>query len=249
MNNILVSVENLSLGYSGQALISGLNLKIRAGEFWTVMGANGRGKSTFIKAILGLKSPLSGAVNFASIKQKDVGYVPQTSSVNPNLPITAEEFVAIATKGLPFSKSRQERVNRAFEEVKLSDKKKRNYWTLSGGEKQRLHIARTMVHSPSLLILDEPDTGLDFVAIENLLQLILTLKARKEMAIVMITHNLQTAKRVSDKCALFCSGKVIVGDSREVLTHANIKSAFAGVADDVIDLWLSNDAMVDDRNG
>ena len=246
MNEVLVKVEKLSLGFTGNLLVSDLNLEIQSGQFWSIIGPNGQGKSTFVKAILGLNSPLKGKIDFLNIKRKQIGYVPQSSSVSPNLPITAEEFVAIATKGLPFSKARKEKINRVFEEVNLSDKKKRNYWTLSGGERQRLHIARTLVHSPSLLILDEPDTGLDFVSMENLLKLLQDLKEKHQLAVLMITHNLKTAERVSNKSALFTKGKVISGDTKEVLTRNNIKEAFSGVDENTVSYWFGHKEEADD---
>ena len=132
MNEVLINVDNLSLGYTGNKLVSNLNLAISSGQFWSIIGPNGQGKSTFVKALLGLSTPLKGRIDFLEIKRKQIGYVPQSSSINPNLPITAEEFVSIATKGLPFSKARKEKINKAFEEVNLTDKRKRNYWTLSG---------------------------------------------------------------------------------------------------------------------
>ena len=245
MSQVLLNVENISLGYSGNILASNLSMAIHSGQFWSIIGPNGQGKSTFVKAILGLNSLLSGKIDFVEIKQNQIGYVPQSSSINPNLPITAYEFVSIATPGLPFSKVRKAKINEAFEEVKLEDKKKRNYWTLSGGERQRLHIARALVHSPSLLILDEPDTGLDFVSIENLLKLLLHLKENKQMAVMMITHNLKTAERVSDKCALFSNGKVSTGNTTEVLTRKNIKEAFSGVDENTVNYWFGHEGEED----
>lgn len=242
MNDVLVNIENLYLGYAGVNLVKDLNMSIRAGEFWSIIGPNGQGKSTFIKAFLGLNTPIEGKINFSGIKRKQIAYVPQSSAVNPNLPITAKEFVAIATKGLPFSKSRRQKIDEAFNEVQLSDKMNRNYWTLSGGERQRLHIARALVHSPSFLILDEPDTGLDFVSMENLLTLLLELREKRQMTVMMITHNLKTAERVSDKCALFSQGAVAHGSTDEVLTRTNIQQAFMGVNARTIDLWLGEDA-------
>lgn len=240
MSDILLKIENISLGYAGKNLVSGINLEIKSGDFWSIIGPNGQGKSTFVKAILGLTSATAGKIHFAGINRKQIGYVPQSAAVNPNLPVTAEEFVSIATRGIPFSSSRKKRIANAFEEVKLTDKKKRNYWTLSGGERQRLHIARALVESPSLLILDEPDTGLDFVSMENLLQLLKDLQNQRNMCVMMITHNLKTAERVSDHCALFSSGKVTCGKTKEVLTRKNIQQSFAGVQEKAVDLWFGS---------
>jgi len=246
VSEVLINVENLSLGYTGNKLVSGLNLAISTGQFWSVLGPNGQGKSTFIKAILGLNTPLKGRIDFLGIKRKQIGYVPQSSSINPNLPITAKEFVCIATRGMPFSKARKEKIEKAFEEVKLSDKMKRNYWTLSGGERQRLHIARALVHSPTLLILDEPDTGLDFVSMENLLQLLKYFQEKRQLAVMMITHNLKTAERVSNKCAIFSKGLVKVGDTKNVLTRKNIKEAFVGVEENTVSFWFGHEDEVND---
>lgn len=242
MSQVLINVENLSLGYTGNKLVSDLNLAIMSGQFWSIIGPNGQGKSTFIKVIMGLNSPLKGKVEYLDIKRNQIGYVPQSSSINPNLPITAEEFVSIATKGLPFSKSRKVRIDDALKEVNLTDKKKRNYWTLSGGERQRLHIARALVHSPSLLILDEPDTGLDFVSMESLMRLLLNLKEKRQLAVMMITHNLKTAERFSDKCALFSqNGTVKAGNVKNVLTNENIIDAFPASEGNTLNFWFNHE--------
>jgi ABC-type Mn2+/Zn2+ transport system ATPase subunit len=236
--NELLNVIELKLGYSRTAIVSDINLSFERGAFWTLVGANGQGKSTFIKALLGLHPALSGKIEFNGISKKDIGYVPQSSSINPNLPLTAEEFIAIATPGLPFTKLRKKKINNALEQVKLTKLRKRQYWSLSGGERQRLHIARALVQNPSLIILDEPDKDLDFASIENLLNILQNLNASQGLAVIMVTHNLNTARRCSHNCALFSKEKVIAGKTTDVLTKTNLSNAFSNVSEDAIDIWL-----------
>ena len=234
-------IQDLSLGYSGLSLVKNINLSIFTGDFWAIVGPNGQGKSTLVKALMGLINPNSGKIIYENIKKNELGYIPQASSTQSNLPITIAEFVALSAPGFPFSKKRKNAVNQALESVWLGDKKKRLYNTLSGGEKQRLHIARALVRKPKLLILDEPDIGLDFTSMGNLLDLLKDLNDKQKITILFITHNLQLAQKVSKKAALLHRQKIISGKTAEVLTKENIISAFSqeNAAEGSVEKWLS----------
>lgn len=240
--DIQVKIENLSLGYSNKALISNLNLEITSGDFWGLIGANGQGKSTFIKSLMGLISPLKGSFKYPTLKQKDIGYIPQSSSFSPNLPVKVSEFVALAAPGCIFSNKRKNSVSEALNTVWLQDKKNHTYDTLSGGEKQRLHIARALARNPKLLILDEPDTGLDFTSVGNLVDLLIKLNTEQNITILLITHNINTALKLTSKAMLFDHGKVNSGNTKDVLTKENIISAFKREDTDLTSIakWLEN---------
>ena len=240
--DIQVEIENLSLGYSKNVLLSNLNLEITRGDFWGLIGANGQGKSTFIKSLMGLVTPLKGSFKYPTLKQKDIGYIPQSSSFSPNLPVKVSEFVALAAPGCIFSKKRKDAVEDALKTVWLEDKKKHTYDTLSSGEKQRLHIARALARNPKLLILDEPDTGLDFTSIGNLVDLLIKLNTEQGMTILLITHNINTALKLTSKAMLFDHGKVSCGSTEDVLTKENIISAFKREDTNLTSItkWLEN---------
>lgn len=237
--NTILKTDSLTLGYGGKQLVGNINLEINQGDFWSIIGPNGQGKSSFIKAILGLVTPLSGKIIFSDLTRQQIGYVPQSSTITPHLPMTAEEFISIGIGALPFFKNHRQKISHSLEEVKLLDKKARTYWTLSGGERQRLHIARALAQSPRVLILDEPDTGLDFVAIENLLEILKALHLKHNLTVIMITHNLSTAQRISSHCALFTQGKVLAGSCENILTKENIQQAYSLDNDHLLQNWLT----------
>ncbi|MCH2205875.1 MAG: metal ABC transporter ATP-binding protein [Lentisphaerales bacterium] len=238
--DIQVKIENLTLGYSNNPLVSEINLNITTGDFWGIVGANGQGKSTFIKSIMGLVSPLKGKIEYNSLKQADIGYIPQSSSFSPNLPVNVSEFISLAAPGIIFSKKRKTAVNEALETVWLEDKRKRSYSTLSGGERQRLHIARALARKPKLIILDEPDTGLDFTSVGNLFDLLVRLNTEQNITILLITHHINTAIKLTAKTMLFTHGQVKSGNTKEIMTKENIVSAFMshGTKEALVDKWL-----------
>ncbi|MCM8531403.1 MAG: metal ABC transporter ATP-binding protein [Lentisphaeraceae bacterium] len=244
MSKSQISISNLALGYTQKPLLNDINLDICEGDFWGLVGPNGQGKSTFIKALMGLLSPISGKITYLSLSKKEIGYIPQKSSATTTLSMTAEEFVSLAAPGLPFSSKRKAAVQNALNSVWLEDKAKRSFHTLSGGEKQRLSIARALVRNPKLLILDEPDTGLDFTAIGNLMDLLDDLNKNKKMTILLISHSIHTVLRCTSKTALIANGKLTSGNSSEVLVTENITKAFANhtINEDTIMKWLEEEA-------
>ena len=240
--DIQLNIENLSLGYSSRPLVSQIKPEIATGDFWAIVGANGQGKSTFVKSLMGLISPLDGKIKYNYLKQSDIGYIPQSSSFSPNLSVTVSEFVALAAPGTIFSKKRKDLVKKALETVWLEDKYGRSYQTLSGGEKQRLHIARALVRKPKLLILDEPDTGLDFTSVGNLFDLLTTLNTEQKITILLITHHINTAIKLTEKTMLFAHRKVKSGNTKDIMSKENIVSAFMsnGANEELIDKWLGD---------
>ncbi|MCM8535149.1 MAG: metal ABC transporter ATP-binding protein [Lentisphaeraceae bacterium] len=244
MNNHQISISDLSLGYSSKKVISQANLNISEGDFWGLVGPNGQGKSTFIKTLMGLVRPLSGKIKYVGLSRKDIGYVPQRSSVTSTLDMTTTEFIALSAPGLPFSKTRKSTITSVLKSVWLNNKGGRSIKTLSGGERQRLSIARALVRNPKLLILDEPDTGLDFTSIGHLTELLTELNANKKITILLISHNLHTVQRLTSKTVLFAHGQAHSGATSEVLTNEKITAAFTNsqISQDSVLKWLQKEA-------
>jgi ABC-type Mn2+/Zn2+ transport system ATPase subunit len=226
-SNYQIKVQDLCLGYSKVPLVNKLNLRILQGGFWAVVGPNGQGKSSFIKSLMGLVVPLSGDISYQGLKRNEIGYVPQSSSQSSILSMTALEFVSLPALGLPFSQVRKDNIEQALRKTHIWQKRHRIYANLSGGERQSLHIARALVRNPKLIILDEPDTGLDFIAVENLTKILQALNTEQGITIILITHNIITARETTKKTLLISQGFVKTGTTAEVLTNENIARAFS----------------------
>ncbi len=213
MNNEAINVENLTFEYTDTAILKNVNFKLYKGDFLGIIGANGAGKSTLIKLILGLLSPDSGKISlfgtdFAKARKK-IGYVAQkANSFNSDFPATVKEVVRanlFAEKGLfkPYTKKDDEKVNSALELVGMLQHKDRLIGSLSGGEQQRVFIARALVRKPELLLMDEPTVGIDAKSVHDIMDIIKKLN-KSGMTIIMTNHDTPSLLKVSNKLLIFC---------------------------------------------
>ncbi len=232
----VLAVEQADLGYGRQAILKGVNVQIRQGEFWCLLGPNGEGKSTFIKALLGAIRPLGGKIflrpDFAN--RTRLGFVPQECELNPTVPTTVTEFVSCGFVGLSLAAQvRASRLKQILEMLGLTRLRGQSFWTLSGGQRQRCLIARALVRDPLLLIVDEPTAGLDLAAATGLLEVITDLSRSKGITVVFVTHDLQIAAQRASHIAFFKAGRVTAGLLHEVFTNDNLTRTF-GVP---IEVW------------
>lgn len=213
MNNEVINVENLTFEYTDTAVLKNVNFKLYKGDFLGIIGANGAGKSTLIKLILGLLTPDSGEIklfgaDFAKARKK-IGYVPQkANSFNSDFPATVKEVVRanlFPEKGLfkPYTKNDDEKVSTALELVGMTQHRDKLIGSLSGGEQQRVFIARALVREPELLLMDEPTVGIDAKSVHDIMDIIKNLN-RNGMTIIMTNHDTPTLLEVSNKLLIFC---------------------------------------------
>jgi len=201
----LIVCRDVSLGYEGQTVISGLDLTIRAGDYLCVAGDNGSGKSTLLRGLLGLIPPLSGTIERAGeLHAGAVGYLPQQTLAQRDFPATVEEVVlsgCLNRKGTRLFYSPKQRSQALMNMGKLGilELRSRSYRDLSGGQQQRTLLARALCAAGHLLILDEPVTGLDPEAVQDLYKTLDYLHRTEGMAIVMVTHDLRGALRYADR--------------------------------------------------
>lgn len=165
MSNPLVEIKNMDLAYQKNLVLSNVSLSVFEHDFIGIIGPNGGGKTSLLKAILGLLKPLRGTVDYAFDK-RDIGYLPQGSQVDESFPITVKEVVASGLEhglktGRETSRKRKDKVIQALERVGIETLHSRAIGELSGGELQRTMLARAIISSPRLLILDEPNTHVD----------------------------------------------------------------------------------------
>ncbi|MCI2057089.1 MAG: metal ABC transporter ATP-binding protein [Oscillibacter sp.] len=221
--NELIVCRDVSLGYEGQALLTHLDLTIHAGDYLCVVGENGSGKSTLMRALLGLLAPLSGEIARAGeLKAGAIGYLPQQTRAQKDFPATVSEVVlsgCLNRKGLHFFYSSVEKSEALMNMGKLGilELKDRCYRELSGGQQQRVLLARALCAARKLLILDEPITGLDPAAAQDLYKTLTYLNEREGMAIVMVTHDLKAALQGARTVLHIGRNSVFHGTAQEYL--------------------------------
>ncbi len=189
----LINVKNLCFSYRNEKILNNINFSINKGDFVGITGANGSGKSTLLKLILGFLKPDEGKIDF--LKNQDnlmIGYVPQNNHEKTiSFPITAEEIISMSVKK---SEHSNEKIENVLELVDMTEKRHYNYNKMSGGEQERIMIAKALVNDPEILIFDEPTAGLDQSSKENLFEILKHLNSFHGITILIVTHELDFAK-------------------------------------------------------
>ena len=216
-----LTCKNLTLGYDNRAIQEDLNFSIDAGDYLCIVGENGSGKSTLMKTLLHLQAPISGSIELGDgLKKNEIGYLPQQTLVQRDFPASVREIVLSGCQSRcgwrPFYNKEEKMVaQRAMEKMMIQDLADHCYRELSGGQQQRLCIARALAVQPEVLLMDEPTSALDPISTSKIEDLAMELK--KDYTIVMVTHNMQQAVRVSDNTAFFLLGEVIEYNETEKL--------------------------------
>ena len=201
--------DAVAVGYDGQAILPPLSAAIAAGELWAVIGANGAGKSTFVRTALGLQRPIAGAISRRPGLR--LAYLPQQSSLDPIFPISVTDFVAMGRQGngnhsgLFARRARRDHadaVRAALDEAGVAPLARRQLRDLSGGQRQRVLMARALVTDADLVFLDEPTAALDLASEREVLSLIERLRARRGAAVVMVTHLVEDGLERADRALL-----------------------------------------------
>ena len=186
----LLMVEEVSLAIRGNPILQDVNLQVRAGEIVALIGPNGAGKSTLVRVVLGLLSPDCGRVWRQPGAR--IGYMPQRLAVDETLPLTARRFI---TLGMPASR---ERVRAVLAEVGAARVLDAPVQAISGGEMQRVLLARALLREPDLLVLDEPIQGVDLNGQYELYDLIADLRRKRGCGILMVSHELHLVMAATD---------------------------------------------------
>ena len=193
--------KDLTLGYEGHTVCEGLNLTVEKGDYLCIVGDNGSGKTTLMRALLSLKPALSGSISFGDgVNARDIGYLPQQSELQKDFPASVEEVVlsgCTSRLGKRFFMSKADRLE-AMQNMKMMnvyDLAKQSYRTLSGGQMQRVLLARALCAANKILILDEPVSGLDPHATADMYETIHHLNKHTGITIIMVTHDIENALR------------------------------------------------------
>jgi ABC-type Mn2+/Zn2+ transport system ATPase subunit len=226
---IVVEAAEVSLGYGVRPVIKRVDFRIRMGEFWFLLGPNGTGKTTLLRGLFGLLRPQAGAFRFhpALGQRERLGFVPQGVPLNPSVPTTVREFILLGMVGIKAKRKEQsERVAQALEKVGLGGMERRDFWSLSEGQRQRALVARALARRPLLLVMDEPTNGLDVAAETALLGHVARLHREERLSVLFVSHHLATAARYGTHVALFCNQSIETGPAETILNPVNIERIY-----------------------
>jgi manganese/iron transport system ATP-binding protein len=214
----LVRLQNVSVGYDSLPVLQAVNLAIDSGSLVGVAGPNGSGKTTLFRSILGLLPVLSGSLA-RNCPLSNFGYVPQSAALDPEFPLSVGEVVEMGGYGRvlpyqPFPAVEKKRVGEVLELVGLKHLKAKSFFACSGGQKQRLLIARALMVNPKIMILDEPLSGVDEESRRSITELLIKLTRQNGLAILFSSHDLQMVQRVADQ--------IVRVDHRKIWLEENI---------------------------
>jgi len=200
----ILSSRALCLGYEKREVLHGLSFDLYGGQFLCVLGENGTGKSTLLKALLGLKKPSRGEVIYGEgLTRSDIGYMPQQTAAQKDFPALAGEIVRsgfLNRMGARawYTKEQKSRALECMEQLGVREMEQRCFRELSGGQQRRVLLARALCSTQKLLLLDEPGAGLDPVALEEMSQAIHQLHTAGNIAIVMVSHDVEKSLQEAD---------------------------------------------------
>jgi ABC-type Mn2+/Zn2+ transport system ATPase subunit len=224
----LLRAEDLAVGYGAHPVLERVSMEIHAGEFWFLLGANGAGKTTLLRVVLGLLAPLAGRLWLhPAVAGGQIGFVPQQCDWNETMPTTVREFVSLGLVGTRVPRgNRAGRVRQALKTVGLHGMERRDFWSLSGGMRQRALIARALVREPQLLVLDEPTNNLDPATEEGVLRLLEKVNGERGLTILFVTHDVGIAAGHATHVALFHGGVVESGTRAQILDDEKLRRVY-----------------------
>ncbi|CAN5140428.1 metal ABC transporter ATP-binding protein [soil metagenome] len=236
-----LSLSGATLGFGDRTLWSGLDLEVQPGEFLAVLGPNGTGKTSLLRAILGQRELTAGEVRLqgrpVTRGSRAIGYIPQQKLIADGTPVRARDFVAFGLTGsrwgLPLpSRAVRRRVDEILELVGASAFATVPVSVLSGGEQQRLRVGQAIATDPALLLCDEPLLSLDLANQRIVSELIDEQRRRSHAAVVFVTHDINPVLEMVDRVLYLAGGTFRVGTPDEVL-RSDVLSAMYGTPVDV----------------
>ena len=224
----ILRTNGLVKTYGKRTVVNQVDINVRRGEIVGLLGPNGAGKTTSFYMIVGLVPPTAGHINFNGNDvtrlpmfrraRLGMGYLPQEESIFRKL--TVEQNLLAILETLPINRrARRERCDELLEQFGISHVARNIALTLSGGEKRRLTIARSLITNPSLLMLDEPFSGVDPIAVAEVQQIILSLREKANLGIVITDHNVRETLTIVDRAYLMYDGKVVRDGTKDFLIN------------------------------
>lgn len=222
----LITCQNVKVGYEGQIVAEKINFSVERGDYLFIVGENGSGKSTLMKAILGLHSIMEGDILTGDgLQQNEIGYLPQQALLQKDFPASVKEIVrsgCLNRSGFrPFyQRAEKEKAKEMMKKLGILELQNRCYRELSGGQMQRVLLARALCATEQLLLLDEPIAGLDPKAASEMYELIAQLNQTDQLTILMISHDLEAAIQYASKILHIGREPFYFGTKEDYLTSA-----------------------------
>ncbi len=231
----MLRAEEVAVRYNGTPALSGISFEVATGERIAVVGPNGAGKSTLFKVIAGILPTTAGEVQVAGHAPGGhicIAYLPQRSEVDWRFPVTVSDVVMMGRYGqLGFLKrpgrEDRKRVHEALRVVGMEALARRQIAELSGGQQQRMFIARALAQEAELILMDEPLSGLDLPAQEQIMAILETLREQR-VTVIVATHDLNLAAEHFDRLLLLKGRLIGIGKPQEVLTPEHLAAAYGG---------------------
>ena len=222
----LIEIRNLSLGYDKDIILKHVNLDIEENDFICIVGPNGSGKSTLVKGILGLIKPIKGKVKYNGLKQNFIGYMPQETKVDANFPASVFEIVLSGTLNsekykMFYTKSQKETAMNNMKLLGIEKLKNKSFCDLSGGQRQKVLLARSLSATTKLLILDEPSNNLDSKSKSELYKTIIDLNKNHGITVIMITHDLDHDNLIGNKILSLRENDIFFGSVDEFIRRVH----------------------------
>lgn len=233
----LLETKGLVKEYTGRRVVDGVDINVKRGEVVGLLGPNGAGKTTTFYMVTGIIPPDEGKIFFdrkditkMSMHRRSrsgIGYLSQEPSIFRRL--TVEENIMAVLETLDFPrKERRTRLNQLLEELKIAHLRKSMAYTLSGGERRRLEITRALVTNPMFILLDEPFSGIDPIAVYDCQEVIKELK-EKNLGILLTDHNVRETLAITDRSYLMCGGKILIaGTKDDLITNPKAREIYLG---------------------
>lgn len=234
----LLRTDNLIKSYSGRTVVDKVSFHISPKEIVGLLGRNGAGKTTTFRMILGMVTPDSGSVYFQDNEisllpmyrraRLGIGYLPQERSDFRRLSVWSNLMAILETLDLN-KKQREQRATELLEHYDLTKTRNQTADTLSGGERRKLEIARSLVTDPELILLDEPFSGVDPIAVEDLQREVKRLREQFGKSVLITDHNVAQTLKVCDRALIINDGQVFKeGTPREIINDPAVRAAYLG---------------------
>lgn len=242
MNEPVLKIESASLTFGERQIWNDLNLQVAAGEFIAVIGSNGSGKSSLLKAVLGQQKLQAGKISLdgehASHGSTEIGYIPQHRGSDAQLPLRARDLIRFGLDGhrfglSTFSPAKRKRVNEMLQAVNAESFANKPIGELSGGELQRVRVAQAVIGNPHLILADEPLSALDLQQQKTIAELLDSQRRKHNAAVLFVTHDVNPILGMVDRVLYLANGKFRIGSPDEVL-RSNVLSELYGTEVDVV---------------
>lgn len=241
MNNNINAIElkNISYSFGDYLALDNINLEIKGGKFISILGPNGSGKSTLLRLLTGILKPQIGEIyiygqKITDIQSDIVGYVPQIKTLDKSFPAIGIELVLSGINhrwALKSTKEQKEKAYDILEQLDAVNYAKKPLNQLSGGQLQRIYLARSLVREPQLLLLDEPATGIDLVCETNLNGIIQNFTKKNLTTVLMVTHDWTAAYSHTEEVLLLNKEVIFFGSKEKAFSNKYLKHTFSHFSD------------------